>query len=963
LWGKPVQHLAGFDCDVAPAYHLTALSDAARSPVLSPAPLLEREQEVASLDALVRGAASGKAGVALVEGPPGIGKTRLLREARARAGEAGFRVLFARGGELEREFPFGVVRQLFEPVLVQEELGGRALTGAAARAARVFEPVSEAEEAGDPSFALLHGLYWLTANLSADRVLLVAVDDLHWCDPASIRFITYLVRRLEGLPVLAVLGVRSSEQVAESPAVREIVRDSLTVSIRPHPLSRAAVAALARDRLGDEPDDEFTSACHDATGGNPLLLDELLKALDAEGVRADAAHVGMVTDLGPRAVSRAVLTRVARLSDHAAKVARSVAVLGGDADVSTAAALADLDEGSAREAASALMRAEILEAAPYLSFVHPLVAATVYKEMSPHELELQHERAAVLLASAGAPDEQVAAHLLAASPRGETRVVEVLRKAARVGLQRGAAEGAVAYLTRALAEPPPREARAEILIELGRAEALTSGPAAVDHLQQGYELLDDPLQRGLVAQTLARTLLFTGRPEEGAALARRAAAELPAEHEDLRQGLEAFALMAVFFGAGDAEALERLHRHRELPVPPGPGAMMMAAVAGQEWAYGGGPADACAELSRQALAGGGLIGLDDGFFAVVAITTLVLADRGEAADRWEELIVDAHQRGSLFSKCAISLWHGFTLCWWGDLEEAEESLRTAARELELWGFGGPESHCAAFLSAVLRERGRLDDAWGALRLVSDPGDDSEGARFWLDSRLELLLAERRYEEVLADADDFQRRFGFIRNPMDTPWREHKAVALSGLGRVDEALVLAREDLALARAWGAPQTLARSLRLLGTLERGEGLDHLREAVAAVEGSPARLEHAKSLAALGTGLRHARRPGEAREPLRRALELAEACGAQSLADGIRSELYAAGARPRTAALKGVKALTASERRVAELAAEGRTNREIAQALFVTPKTVEVHLSNTYRKLGIRSRRELAAELAVA
>ena len=130
---------------------------------------------------------------------------------------------------------------------------------------------------------------------------------------------------------------------------------------------------------------------------------------------------------------------------------------------------------------------------------------------------------------------------------------------------------------------------------------------------------------------------------------------------------------------------------------------------------------------------------------------------------------------------------------------------------------------------------------------------------------------------------------------------------------------------------------------------------------LDGTAARLELAKSFAALGSALRLARKPSDAREPLRRALELAQVCGATALADHARSELYATGARPRKAALSGIDSLTTSERRVATLAAEGRSNRDIAQALFVTPKTIEVHLSNTYRKLGIRSRRELAAALA--
>jgi DNA-binding NarL/FixJ family response regulator len=130
---------------------------------------------------------------------------------------------------------------------------------------------------------------------------------------------------------------------------------------------------------------------------------------------------------------------------------------------------------------------------------------------------------------------------------------------------------------------------------------------------------------------------------------------------------------------------------------------------------------------------------------------------------------------------------------------------------------------------------------------------------------------------------------------------------------------------------------------------------------LERAPARLEQAKALAALGGALRHRRKPTKAREPLRRALELADVCGAHALVDTVRSEIYATGARPRTTALSGVLALTASERRVADLAAGGRTNRDIAQTLYVTPKTVEVHLSNAYRKLGIASRNDLTRALA--
>ena len=206
------------------------------------------------------------------------------------------------------------------------------------------------------------------------------------------------------------------------------------------------------------------------------------------------------------------------------------------------------------------------------------------------------------------------------------------------------------------------------------------------------------------------------------------------------------------------------------------------------------------------------------------------------------------------------------------------------------------------------------------------------------------------------ADEFARRFSHYANPAYARWRTCKAQAFDRLERRDEAIAFAEEELELARAWGAPGPVGTTLRILGTLRREDGLDDLRAAVEVLEGSAARLELAKALAALGSALRRFKAPSEAREPLRRALELASACAATGLVEHVRGELHATGARPRRDAASGPEALTPSERRVADLAAGGDTNRDIAQVLFVTPKTVEVHLSNAYRKLGIRSRREL-------
>jgi hypothetical protein len=193
--------------------------------------LLERDRELDVLDGLVQDALDARPAVAVVEGPAGIGKTRLLAETREKARAAGFRVVAARGSDLERELPFGVVRQLFEPVLVDPVRRARWLSGTAAAAARVFEPPEDERAAGDPSFGILYGLYWVTANIAAERPLLLAIDDLHWCDRASLRFVAYLERRLEGLRVLVATTVRTGEPEADSTLISEVAHDPAALAI------------------------------------------------------------------------------------------------------------------------------------------------------------------------------------------------------------------------------------------------------------------------------------------------------------------------------------------------------------------------------------------------------------------------------------------------------------------------------------------------------------------------------------------------------------------------------------------------------------------------------------------------------------------------------------------------------------------------------------------------------------
>ncbi|RKQ87629.1 putative ATPase [Solirubrobacter pauli] len=933
-----------------------AAEPARPKPVPRSSTLVERDREVHVLDNLLAEATLGEGRAVLIEGPPGIGKSRLLAEFRRRATGEGATVLNARAGELEREFPFGVVRQLFEGVVTDPSV----LTGAAAAAGVVFASPENGVPAGDASFAALHGLYWLTLNLAAEHPLLLEVDDLHWCDRPSLRFLAYLVRRLEGQPVLVTASVRTGDAPTDAALLAEIANDPATAHVRPGPLSEEAVGELVAKRLGAEPDDAFRQACHGTTGGNPLLVRQLLNALETDQVKPDAAHADVVRAIGSRAVSSSVLLRLARLPGEAASVARAVAVLGESADLPAVAGICGLDEAQVAGAMAALARAEILRPEPPPGFVHPLVRDAVYTGLPLGERELLHARAAAVLRERGASLDQVAGQLMLTPGRGDAQVSRLLHDAGNAAMARGAVDSCVGYLQRALEEPPAAEDRPRLLLDLGEAEALVRGPDSALHLREAYDGLTDLNLRVRAANALGRALLFTSSPAEGSRVALEAAAALPPEFADEALGLRAFALMGVPFGAMDPDEMHPIREWRGKPLRT-LGEKLAGAVAALEWTQAGGHIDEVVPQAFRALAGGELQARDPNLLTLAALLPLIVGDRDEALQLFDLGMVDAHRRGSLFAVTGMYLWRGFTLFWRGDLLDAEEELRASFDQAESWGYGPDTLQWnAAHLSWCLTERGNLPEARTALLRARERSPRSDGARYWCNARLELLVAEGSYEEAIEASEEYADRFRHYHNPAAARWSGLRAVALDALGMNKKAVALAAEELDRARDWGAPGTVARSLRVLGLLEGPEGLERLEEAVEIVGRGSSRLELAKSLAALGVLRRRAGRPDYAREPLTRAHELAEVCGAERLLAEIRKELLAVGVEPAAAVARGVSALTATERRVAALAAAGRAEREIAQELFVTPRIIQIKLGSALRKLGATSTRELAHAL---
>lgn len=931
--------------------------------------LLEREREQATLRRMIDAARRGRGGFAVVEAPAGLGKTRLLQAARETGHGAGLRVLAARATELERDFPFALVRQLFEPALAGLDAPARAaLLDGAAGAARGVLGMEGAGAAPD-AFAILHGLYWLTAGLGERCPLLLVVDDAHWADAASLDFLAFLVPRVEELPILLALGCRPGEAGAE-PRLAQITTDPLARRLTPRALSGQAAAALLAEALQQEPDPAFTTACHEVSGGNPFLLRELARTVSAEEIRPVAASAPRVRELAPERVTRTVLVRLARLSPDAQAVARAVVVLGDDADGRLAAELAGLDEAAASRGADELRAVAILDPAVALRFVHPLVRTALEAELPAGARGALHQRAAELLRARGAGAERLAAHLVATDARGDRATVETLMDAGRAALAGGAPRSAIAYLRRGLREPAPDDLRAPILGSL-----VTAGIRAADHalfrelLPEVLEQLRrDPALHLRWAGKVSIWMILNGRADEAAPLLERAIA-VANERDDAEAAFRFEAQLSLVAPRALVRTRARLQPYLER-IPPGSATGRLAAALESEWHAFDGTAVDATQAARRALARDGRIFVEQPelFSPGRPLLALILADELDEARRAADQALAYARQRSATPELVAAFWMSSGVAWArGDLAAAEADARHALDVVRLGALRFAELPLRAQLTHMLVARGELAAAAAELdgSAATGPVPDGFVHVLLLFARGRLRFAQGRFAEAAADFLELERRsagWGVIGAPAP-PARICAARAVAALGDVERARAMADAALAHARHWGAPTLVARALGTLAmTMDGDERLSALGEAVAVLDGSPARLVRAEALADLGAALRRSGRRADARPRLREALELARRCGAAGLARAAFDELAATGERVRRHTPIGVESLTPSERRVAEMAARGMTNRQIAQALFLTVKTIETHLAAAYDKLGIRSRRDLPGALAV-
>ena len=652
-------------------------------------PLLEREGELARLGAALSRARHGRGHVVLVQGPAGIGKTRLLTETSDRARTIGLDVLTARGGELESGYAFGVVRQLLESSVAQagRDEHSQLLSGAAMLAEGVFS--TSASGPGDVTQAVLHGLYWLVANRAERAPLLLAIDDAQWADGPSLRFLLYLARRLEGMPVAVALALRTGEPRSDDDVLQALRLEAHPPILRPSALSLRASQALTVALLGQDVPKDLGQACHEATRGNPFLLAELMHQLRGRTQDSDSMTVGGVTS---ERIAAATILRIGRVHECAPAFARATAVLGESGDIETIAALAGVDPRTAPGVADALARAEIFEPGRPLRFVHPLVRTAVYEDMSPSARARLHAQAARLLGDRNCGADGVAVHLQHTEPVGDEGTVEVLRQAACSAMARGAPDTAVDLLRRAQREPPTEATRPALLLQLGMAASRAGHADSVQLLRDAFALADEQPGRAVAGLELAFALGFSSTQSiEAIPVLEHAHVDL--EDENLRTLLDAsIVTFAICVPAARARASAGMLRaRRAIDQAPSPSLQVLLSPLSIDLAFEGAPADDVSRLAERALAGGDLMRQDiatNAGFALPAVWALGFAGRlGLAKHACDEGIAHARDRGSQLAAARISAPRAL-VCWrLGDLSAAES--RRAELPVGRCGLGHP----------------------------------------------------------------------------------------------------------------------------------------------------------------------------------------------------------------------------------------------------------------------------------
>ncbi|MFI8007625.1 AAA family ATPase [Streptomyces sp. NPDC086010] len=929
--------------------------------------LQEREFEIKACVDVLNASLIGRGACVVLRGGAGTGKSEFLEHMAGEAHGRGMISVRFRGNHADHEFELGLVTHLMQSVW--EELGDEVRES--------FDEVMEPDVAAVIRGAGLHpdwppsrrshvlrGLVHLLGRvmgLMPQQALFIAIDNLHWVDRTSLLWLSAVLDRLHSWPVLIVASVCDGVGGTDADVLDDVV-DAADHHFTLRNLSSDGASAMLRRHLGQELDPAFARAVEYVTGGNPSLLEALLHAVAEGQVTPDANGAHQLAEFGTDSLALSVRVRLRRVSPQAMQVFRIAAVFGRDATVQSIANLSGLETSDVADSCHSMGRLGVLDVdGDRVSVAYPMLANSVLRDASPTALKEVHAEAAALLHGSGAPPRRIAAHLLlGGNVSGTPWAVATLREAALDSVAVNDTAAAIRYLRRALEEPLGPDLRAAVLTDLASATSLSAVDESARIIRQAAHL--DP---GVVAERASEELLLVlalGEHQEEARLIRTSA---PRRRSDaFVSGALLLNVLNVFnlpmpdvasdgSGASGPEDTRPLHlASRALSIT-------RHAVSRKE----------AIELAKRAVAGAGhsVTGL---VVQLGGAHVLALSGDTETAMGLCDTTIRAAEAGELWPVLAVALLVRSRLALQlGRVRTAADDGRRGLQLVLNSGFAPSASlrvAAVAQVASVLTESGDTDEAFALLGEVAPLGDE-KGTRsaVLLHARGRLRLLTKDPEAGLRDLQacgDLLLADG-IANPAVCAWRSHAAEGLALLGRPEDAERLLEQELDLARAWGAPAAVAGALLVRAKLrEPVAASSELAEATRLLRPCGQHLLLAKVLYQHGSAVGDRDLP-TARKSLREAYELAIGFGMDEFSSRIRSALTGLGGRPPRLRGTGIDSLTDSERRVAVLAVQGRKNREIAAALFVQVRTVEIHLTNAYRKLGIGGRQALEEALLPA
>lgn len=925
--------------------------------------LLSREYEIGAVGRILRSAAAGIGCFLVASGEAGIGKTALLNEAVDRARGEGFRILQARGSYSEGDRSFGLARRLFGSAPAQSDVDIQIASVLAALSSSTPEFQNNGGQGSsfiETSFADLDALNLLVSYLALEREpIVIAIDNLHWADRPTLRWLITLAERIESVPV-AIFATVCGGIPGTDPALLDDLLFCCSHELRITRLGFAAATTVMEEQLGASPDRSFVTACMYATEGNPLLLNELARALAEHGVRPDARAADSLSGVVIDSLARSTHVRLRRISPVALSLFRAIAVLDGQATFDRIALITGTDLGTAAENCSAMTQMGLVTAAQlHVKVSQPLVRNAIMADHASTARQALHAQAAKLLYLDGEPENAIAEQLLLSSPLRETWVPTLLRSAAQTALVSGDPRAAILYLRRALAEPVDNDTRPVLLVEVANASTHTDIASAARSLAQAATLAPPAVLRDHLTPAAFNLLVLSGREDQAAELINSDLTHTSAQLND------SLTIRLALFAQGPSGGIRTMANSLDRLRALAPYNALEFGLAAMAEAVSDGSLTNVVSLAQRAAAYP--ISIPEDLMAhLAAIQVLCWAgnlmeaqDLCEAvvvtADRWQHRPLHAlglsvrsaiHRRLGSVSAAVDDARHGL------DLLLACGIRRQAALIYVV----------LANLVLALTDSGFHNDALTALERSELNGNMPEGCgpAVLLLARGRLRCASDQTDAGIQDLIACGRQLTEqgITNPAIAPWRSEAAHSFVRAGQPHEAQRYADEEVTLARRWGEPGQIGAALRAQAIAYSGDAsqLSIISDSIAHLRTAGVKLELARSLIDYGLMLVQSDERVRARQPLREAVRLAREIECPNLVEQSKSAYAKTGGRLRNNPINGISSLTKSERNVAYIAATGKTNREIAKLLFVQQRTIEIHLTNAYRKLGIDGRSQL-------